>query len=325
MPKVSIIVPVFNVEKYIERCARSLLGQSLQDIEFIFVNDCSSDNSMTLLNQVIEEYPQRQEQIKIINHHVNQGLNQARITGLRASHGEYIAWCDSDDYVANNMYKDMYEFCKAKNYDFVICDNYIKTVTSMEYFSATDIPLNKKSLLRELLTGRIPGHLWNTITKREIATDSRILFPCNSIIEDLCTVIQYTIYAERIGFLKKALYYYCQRSDSLISINESKCKALHIISEAEKNHQIINEVLKKNNLANNYSQELTAGEYAFKNITLPYIDHMSDCSFWVNSYKKINWKIFTNKYISIGSKLRSLSLLLRIYPLIKKITGRKII
>ena len=99
MPKVSVIVPVYGVEKYIERCARSLFEQTLDDMEFIFVDDCTKDESIEVLKRVIDLYPVRKDQVKIIHHAVNKGLSRARETGVNAATGDYIGHCDSDDWV----------------------------------------------------------------------------------------------------------------------------------------------------------------------------------------------------------------------------------
>ena len=96
MPKVSVLVPVYGVEKYIERCARSLFEQTLDDMECIFVDDCTPDDSMQVLVKILSEYPRRKEQVKIIHHETNQGLPAARQSGLKIATGEYIAHCDSD-------------------------------------------------------------------------------------------------------------------------------------------------------------------------------------------------------------------------------------
>ena len=103
-PKVSVIIPVYNVEKYIERCARSLLEQSLKDIEYIFVDDCSPDNSITMLENILKEYPERQPLVKILFHEPNRGLAYTRQEGVDAAKGEYIIHCDSDDWVEPEMY-----------------------------------------------------------------------------------------------------------------------------------------------------------------------------------------------------------------------------
>ena len=88
MPKVSVIVPVYKVEKYIEKCVRSLFGQTLDDIEYIFVNDCTPDASMEVLQNVLEEYPARKSQVKIFNHTINTGQSGARRDGMRMATGK---------------------------------------------------------------------------------------------------------------------------------------------------------------------------------------------------------------------------------------------
>ena len=104
-PKVSVIVPIYNVEAYIERCAISLFEQTLDDIEYIFVNDCTPDNSMMILSEVLSRYPQRKEQVRIINQPKNQGAAKAREDGIKEARGEYIIHCDSDDWVDKNIYQ----------------------------------------------------------------------------------------------------------------------------------------------------------------------------------------------------------------------------
>lgn len=108
-PKVSVIIPVYNVEPHIERCARSLFEQTLEEIEYIFVNDCTPDASMRILQNVLENYAQRKNQIIIINQPYNMGAAKAREIGIKAASGEYIIHCDSDDWVDKEMYRTMYE------------------------------------------------------------------------------------------------------------------------------------------------------------------------------------------------------------------------
>lgn len=122
MPKVSVIIPVYGVEKYIERCARSLFEQTLDDIEFIFVNDCTLDNSINVLETTLEEYPKRKSQVQIINFEQNQGAAKAREIGMKTANGEYIIHCDSDDWVVKEAYETLYNIAKASESDMVICD-----------------------------------------------------------------------------------------------------------------------------------------------------------------------------------------------------------
>ena len=97
--KVSILVPIYGVEHYIEQCARSLFEQSYSDIEYIFVNDCTPDSSMDILKQVLSIYPNRKSQVRIIEHEHNQGLGAARLTATKAATGEAVMHVDSDDYI----------------------------------------------------------------------------------------------------------------------------------------------------------------------------------------------------------------------------------
>jgi glycosyltransferase involved in cell wall biosynthesis len=98
--KVSILVPVYGVEKYIERCARSLFGQTYEDLEFVFVDDCSPDRSIAILRQVMERYPKRRSQIKIIHHQVNEGVAAARKTAITHASGDFLMFVDADDYIS---------------------------------------------------------------------------------------------------------------------------------------------------------------------------------------------------------------------------------
>ena len=121
MPKVSVIVPIYNVEKYIEKCARSLCEQTLDDIELIFVNDCSTDKSIDILESVIKDYPNRAKQVQIIHQKVNGGSTMAREKGYEKSTGDYIIYCDADDWVDRDMYRKMYDTAIVRNADVVSC------------------------------------------------------------------------------------------------------------------------------------------------------------------------------------------------------------
>ena len=121
-PKVSVIVAIYNSEKYIEECARSLFTQTLDEIEYIFVNDATPDNSICILKNVLKEYPNRQSYAKIINLETNGGIAHARQIGISQASGEYIIHADSDDWVDNDMYERLYVYAKETNSDIVGCN-----------------------------------------------------------------------------------------------------------------------------------------------------------------------------------------------------------
>ena len=116
--KVSILVPIYNVELYIKRCIISLFEQTYNDIEFIFVNDCTKDKSIEILNSTLQQYPQRWEQVKIISHKTNKGLAAARTTALQNATGDYVMHVDSDDFLNLDAVEKCVEFYRyfLKNY-----------------------------------------------------------------------------------------------------------------------------------------------------------------------------------------------------------------
>ena len=184
--KVSVCIPVYGVEQYIERCARSLFEQTMRDgIEFIFVNDCTPDKSIEILEQVLSEYPYRKEQTKIIHHKKNGGLVAARKTGLSHASGEYIIHCDSDDWVDLEFYETMYRTAVKNNAD-VVYAPYISHFG--DSISKNMLPpySNAEDLLQEILDNRFQWSLINKLFRSSIAKSSLINCPdhiCHS--EDL--------------------------------------------------------------------------------------------------------------------------------------------
>lgn len=115
-PKVSVIVPVYNAESYLVRCIDSLLSQTLKDIELIFINDCSTDNSMDILSNIAHY-----ENIRVLSTKTNSKQAKVRTIGIKTATGEFIANCDPDDWVEPNMYETMYNLAKASNSDIITC------------------------------------------------------------------------------------------------------------------------------------------------------------------------------------------------------------
>ena len=115
MIKVSVIIPVYNVEKYLEECLNSVISQTLKDVEIICVDDCSTDNSCLIL----DKYKDIDSRIILIRHDINRGLGPARNSGLAIANGEYILYIDSDDYISNDYVETLYVTAKKYNSDVV--------------------------------------------------------------------------------------------------------------------------------------------------------------------------------------------------------------
>lgn len=214
MPRVSVIIPVYGVERYIERCAVSLFEQTLEDMEIIFVDDCSKDSSIEVLQNVLSRYPNRKSQTNIVHHTTNQGLPVARQTGLKYATGEYIAHCDSDDWVDINMYMMMYQKAKMEGADIVTCGYYqgdenIRNTRYVEDFK------DKDSMIAAMLTHSTPVSVWNKLIKRSLYSDDDIVYPRNNFGEDFALMIQLVNRSRVFAHINMPLYYYYSNQSSI--------------------------------------------------------------------------------------------------------------
>lgn len=172
-PLVSIIIPVYGVEDYIARCARSVFRQTYQNLEIIFVDDCTLDNSIGVLRAVMEEYPERKAQVKILKHDHNLGLSAARNTGLEAATGEYIFHCDSDDWMDDVLVEHLMEKVLDEGCDLVYSD-YYETYLDKELRIAQDVGTNGESCVIAMLYGKLRGCNWSRIIKSTLYTETLV-------------------------------------------------------------------------------------------------------------------------------------------------------
>lgn len=218
MAKVSVIVPVYNTEKYLRRCIDSLVGQTIDDIEVVLVNDGSTDGSLTILEEYKERYPDR---VLLINKE-NGGQATARNLGMRQCHGEYIGFVDSDDMVDLNMFKTLYDEAVKHNNDLTECHyHYV---------------LEEEDGLKELKTR---GHIrqyknqkdmfinpmaspWNKLYKRELLLENDITFPEGMIYEDTSFFIKTIPYVKKSTYVDEKFVYYYLRGNSTMNANKSK-------------------------------------------------------------------------------------------------------
>lgn len=225
-PLVSVLVPIYNVEKYIERCARSIFEQAYENLEIIFVNDCTPDNSVGVLRKVLAEYPKRIAQTQIINHEKNLGLAGARLTGLKTSTGKYIQNIDSDDYIDKNMISDMVALAEQENADITICD-FMYVYTNKKEHIYVNPPLDPLSCLECVLVGIVHSSVCNKLIRRDLFINNRIhQFVGLDLREDFSVLYKLVYYCKRIAYLPKAYYYYRQNASSMVNnYNEKSGKS----------------------------------------------------------------------------------------------------
>ena len=243
--KVSVIVPVYNVEDYIEKCLDSLVNQTLSDLEIIVVNDGSPDNS----EKIIKKYEKKYKNIKYVVKE-NGGLSDARNFGLKYAKGEYIAFLDSDDYVTHDMYQMMYIKAKSEDFDMVVCDiNYLYPDKTLRVSSG--IKDDTEDIKKTYLT--IQPAAWNKIFRRDLF-DHKVLFKKGVWFEDVEFIYRLLPYVKKIGVIHEPFNQYVQREGSITStVNPKIYDYIH-------NMNGVVDYYKKHKLYDEYKKEL---EYAY--------------------------------------------------------------
>lgn len=215
-PLVSIIVPIYNVEVYLDECLQSLLNQTLEAIEIICINDGSTDNSA----HIAEQYARKDNRIHLI-HKKNQGLSAARNTGLEYVTTEYILFCDSDDYFAPTMCEKMFTAITKHNVDIVVCGTSVLYETKDDLFSQENdaryftIENECKAEINPELIHTISAPVWNKIFKKSILDSYSIRYIEGKNYEDNFFTPAYLSVANNIYYLPDDLYYYRRRNNSI--------------------------------------------------------------------------------------------------------------
>lgn len=250
-PKVSVIIPVYNVEKYIDKCLNSLINQTLEDIEFIVVNDGSKDSS----KEIIKRYMEKTDKIKYYEKE-NGGLSDARNYGLEYANGEYVAFLDSDDYVENTMYEKMYNKAEENNLDYVECNFYWTYIDDKNNIKKLkkDIGKKYKNKNEMMIYGRVVA--WNKLIKRTLIKEK---FPKGLNYEDVEFFYKLIPEINTFGFVDEPLIYYVQRENSII--NKQTYKTGQIFNVLDN----VIDFYKKNKIYDEYEQEL---EYTYTRLLL---------------------------------------------------------
>lgn len=229
-PDISIVIPVFNAEAYIARCASSLFSQTKDNLEFIFIDDCSADDSISIIRETMSAFPSVDDHVKIVKNPRNMGPAATRQNGFQKASGKYIAMIDADDFIAEDMYAQMYDMACKGDYDIVMCD--INVIEEDDDYRSgmkwdNDMPDNGMALVSMLLRRhQLPVDvLWNKIFKRELIVNELVETPRRFLSEDFYNLIQWYSLAKSVGYVDLPLYNYRVHSGSLSSdINALECR-----------------------------------------------------------------------------------------------------
>ena len=229
MVKVSVIVPVYNVEKYLDKCLKSLINQTLKDIEVIVVNDGSPDNSQKIIDKYVKKY----ENVKSYEKK-NGGLSDTRNYGLQYVTGEYIAFIDSDDYIDNTMLEKMYNKAIKDDLDIVVCDSIEVYDDSKFILKKSNLNYSKNDVNNYIIS---PPMACCRLYKKYLFDN--VNFEKGIFYEDLNLTPSLVKYTDKVGFVDEGLYYYVQRNNSIMRQNVYNPKLLDIFYVLENNEKIL--------------------------------------------------------------------------------------
>ena len=218
MYKVSVLVPIYRVEKYIKRCAESLFMQTYGNIEYVFVDDCSPDDSIKILNATILEHPDRKDTVKIVTHEHNKGLAEARNTAIRASSGEFIMHVDSDDYVETNAVELLVEEQLKTGAD-IVSSNAIRHYHSSDVEMHFPTYTSKEDAVKDVSRASINHAIWGRLIRKDLYVRNHIeaRVGCNQG-EDWQVVPQLFYYSNLLSKIDAFIYHYnCTNENSYMS------------------------------------------------------------------------------------------------------------
>ena len=217
--KVSVIVPIFKVEQYIEHCVRALMEQTLQEVEFLFVDDASPDSSMEIVKRVVSEYNRT---VRFLVHEKNKGLPAARNTGLEAATGEYIYHCDSDDWPERTLLEKLVTAAESTDADFAYCDFYLSFPDKERYMHQPSYSDSMEALEKGFLAGMMKYNVWNKLVSRNIYNDNEVRFPEGLTNGEDLLMVKILRMANRVVHVPEALYHYNRTNENAITKTHSE-------------------------------------------------------------------------------------------------------
>lgn len=295
IPKVSVIVTIYNREKYIVECARTLFEQTLDDIELLFIDDASTDHSIKKLNDLLEQYPARKSMTRIISLEKNAGRAVARQTGLNHVNGEYVIHVDSDDWVDRDMLELLYLKAKETDADIVGCNVTHEYGTKQCIFKQS-YSGNVDEDIRRLLNGKLFPSLCTSLTRTSIIRENGITFPQGlDTGEDLLFNLHLYLHAHKVIGIENATYHYRHTEDSgSFQHTEKSIKSVIEVSRR------IETLMKETGNYDKYEREILFRKFSMKSALVTDFKNKAYNKEWLNlfpethsfiwKYKQFSWK-----------------------------------
>lgn len=296
IPKVSVIITIYNRERYIEECVRSLFDQTLKEIEYVFVDDASTDSSVAILQLLVSKYPKRKLLTKIICLEKNSGVSNARRIGMENVTGEFVIHADSDDWIEKNMYECLYLKAKEIGADIIgcnICHEYPnrKTILKQKYGKTID------DNIRNLIRGDIHPSLCTSLTSMKLFSNNNIVFPEGlNMGEDLYYNLQLYLCAHKIVGMDFAPYHYRHTIVSS-SFNHTR----QTIDNGIMIGRQIEDLMKRKNRYDEFAKDIEYRKFSLKLSLISHFDNTDDYRYWLTifpethkhiwKFKQLDWKL----------------------------------
>ena len=320
---VTYIIPIYNVSDYIVKSVRSLLEQSYRNIEYIFINDCSSDDSEIKLRRTIEEFPERCDNIKIITNEQNLGSATSRNIGLDTAQGEYVMFADSDDWISMDYVESMVRQIDSGSYDIVYCD-YFESYNNHDNRISQAYGQDNIECIRAMLGRGMHGSTCNKIYRRSFLLKTKQRFVKGAdLFEDVSWNIRLFACTTKISYIPKAFYHYVQyNSNSIIKSMASSEKKWDRAMQRIENVRVACDYLIALGFVEKLGKEMREWKLMAKN---DLIDDKDDSSLqsWINTFPEADAAIIKCNKITWNYKLLLKYLhyrLIWLYKFQKKVT-----
>lgn len=308
--KVSVIIPMYNVASLIEPCVKSLCNQTYKDIELIFINDCSRDDTIKVLNNLLAEHNNSKLECKIISHEKNSGVAAARNTGLDAATGDYIYSVDADDYIEADTIESLVKEAQNGDNDIVSCEWLLEFNTNARHMIQPEFKTGEE-LFRQMCYGKARWNLWLFLVKRSLYEDNHIRFvPGVNMGEDMMAMLKLSLLADKASIIHKPLYHYIQTNAAAISkdIRPSIPQIKENVNEVES--------YVSSYFGERYNNELLQLKLSLK---LPLLISSETSSYkqWYDWWPETNEYVWRNPDASVRTKFIQWAASKRLYAILK--------
>lgn len=314
-PKISVIVPVYNVEKYLRRCIDSILAQTFIDFELLLIDDGSKDRS----GEICDEYATKDMRVRVF-HNENHGVAYTRQFGMEHVTAEYFAFVDSDDFIDQQYLFLLFKEINSTQSDMTVCA--YNEIGEKGNAIRGDVAYDKVSFIKALLLSKEWGVLWNKLFKKKIVDENSILFEKNiHIWEDLAFVVEYVLASSRISFVKAVLYNY----DRTVAGSLTRKDTITYYKEQIEAVGKIESAVQEHGDYDLFYKELNNLKFSVKDNCIKRRITKEKVCLWKNVFPELNSEYYANSTEKISAYLLkyNMTILLKLYQGIRNIYRKK--